>query len=239
MKRATLVTGCLACVLAVESLHAQGTFQNLDFESANLSPVPAGQFGGLVPFTQALPGWTGYIGEVQQTQVQQNAYYSGTPVIDIFGPDWGSLGQNFQRFGVLAGNYTVLLQAGGFGDANTSIEQTGTIPASAESLQFEEYGSGFQVSFDGSVLSPVLLSTVGPVSFYGADISAFAGQSGELELTALVSAGASVEFDDISFSTTAVSEPGVLSLLGMGGLIFALHRWRRCLGYDRRPRKIV
>src|SRR5690348_8043717 len=56
---------------------AQGTFQNLNFESANLTPVPSGQFGGLVPITKGLPGWTGYVGTAQATQVLQNNLSTG------------------------------------------------------------------------------------------------------------------------------------------------------------------
>ncbi|MEI2723190.1 MAG: hypothetical protein V9H26_06480 [Verrucomicrobiota bacterium] len=37
----------------------QGTFRNLDFESANVT----GYSTGGVPITNALPGWTGYIGD--------------------------------------------------------------------------------------------------------------------------------------------------------------------------------
>ena len=39
-------------------VQAQGNFVNLGFESANLAPVPAGQFGGEVSSLDAIPGWT-------------------------------------------------------------------------------------------------------------------------------------------------------------------------------------
>ena len=63
----TLVIALLGAMLAT-SAHAQGslgdgTFQTLDFESAELSPLPSGQFfGGPVPVSEAIPGWTAYIG---------------------------------------------------------------------------------------------------------------------------------------------------------------------------------
>src|SRR5580704_4348520 len=70
--------------------HAQGTFQNLDFEEAGLylAPIPSGQFGGEVPVTEGLPGWTVYLGNVQQSQVLQNSGYNSTATVDIFGPNW-------------------------------------------------------------------------------------------------------------------------------------------------------
>src|ERR1700722_4826419 len=71
------------------SAGAQGTFQNLDFESANLSPPP-GQFGSLVPIMNALPGWTGFLGNNQVTQVYQNNFTLGDASIDILGPGWNN-----------------------------------------------------------------------------------------------------------------------------------------------------
>jgi hypothetical protein len=61
MKAKTLIF--LATVmLLLQSTHGQGSlsfgpssFRNLDFESANLPPVPAGQFGGAVSTTEAIP----------------------------------------------------------------------------------------------------------------------------------------------------------------------------------------
>jgi hypothetical protein len=44
------------------SVHGQGTFQNLDFESANLAPIAAGQLGVEVPIASALPGWSASFG---------------------------------------------------------------------------------------------------------------------------------------------------------------------------------
>jgi PEP-CTERM motif len=202
---------------------AQGTFQNLDFESADLTPIPNGQTGGFVPFNDALPGWTGYIGTVQQTQVQQNNSYLARPSSTFLDRTGDPRGQNFQTFGVISGDYTVCLQSGG--NLNTSIEQTGTVPANAESLQFEALGTGFQVSLGGFILTPVPLSSFDGVTTYGANISQFASKTDQLELTALASAGASVEFDNIVFSPTAtVPEPSPLALAGIGSVLFALYR---------------
>jgi hypothetical protein len=88
------------------------------------------------------------------------------------------------------------------------------------------------VSFDGSVLAPVALSSgVGedgqPVTLFGVNISAWAGQTGELEFTANAgSIESTIVLDDIAFSTSAVPEPGTLVLMLIGGAGFVLRRWR-------------
>jgi len=80
------------------------------------------------------------------------------------------------------------------------------------------------------VLFPVPGESAGgmPVNEYGVNIAAYAGQTGQLEFTSVFNnQGASwTEFDDITFSPTAVPEPGTLALILMGGLALAARRWR-------------
>ncbi|MGD0649804.1 MAG: hypothetical protein ABSA97_01445 [Verrucomicrobiia bacterium] len=133
------------------------TFQNLDFEDADLAPV---QYGGFVPITDAIPHWTGYLGTNQVTQVLQNNSTLGDASIDIFGPDW-------PYGGIIQGQYTALLQCGGnpfTRDSSdlldASLAQVGLVPVSAKSIQLEVFpwlGASFAVSFDGQAipLSPV------------------------------------------------------------------------------------
>jgi hypothetical protein len=88
-------------------------------------------------------------------------------------------------------------------------------------------------------LSPVLLSSGQDPSgqtydVYGADISAYAGQSGQLQFTVPCTPDLGengFELDDITFSTTTVTpEPNTLALVVMGGLALAARRWRKmCL----------
>ena len=239
-KKLILCSG--ASLFAALSVQGQVAFQDLDFQSATLAPTSGP--GGLVPVSAALPGWSGSIGDVQVTQVQQNSYDAGTAVIDIFRPNFAPVGQGFGfGEGIIDGNYTVFLQSGasptteGLG-VNTSLYQTGTIPADAQSLEFKTWSyvptASFSVSFAGNSLSPVLLSSVpnGPgiasVNLYGVNISAFAGQTGELEFTSIFNnQGASwTELDDITFSPNAVPEPSTLSLVVMGVAALAARRWR-------------
>lgn len=201
---------------------AQGTFQDLDFESANLSPIPSSQYGGFVPITGALPGWTGYLGTNQATQVLQNDLTLGNASIDILGPDW-SYG------GIIEGQYTLVLQPGqGSSSQNVgaSVSQTALVPADTQSLQFKaQSSSAFSVSLGGQDLSLVPLGTGANYTLYGADISAFAGQTETLTITALAAPNTTENFDSIVFSPNSiVPEPSISGFLALGGLFLGLCR---------------
>lgn len=225
----------MIAVIASASLqaNAQGIFQNLDFESANLSPIPAGQFGGPVSISAALPGWSASLGSIPVIQVLQNNNTLGAAGIDILGPHF-----SFNNPGIIGGNYTVFIQSGEAPDENgtvsASLWQSGTIPANAESLQFKAWNTlgsdPLLVSFAGNSLSPVLLSTGQAASgqsydVFGANIGVYAGQTGQLEFTAQFANW--TELDDISFSPTAVPEPSTLALVVMGGMSFGVREWRK------------
>jgi hypothetical protein len=213
------------------STQAQGIFQNLNFEAATPGPPITGPIIGAdyQPVGLALPGWNASIGGVPVTLVLQNDFTGGAASIDIFGPNWTSIGP-----GIIGGNYTVFLQAFNPGLGNVSLWQDGTVPATAESLQFKAWEflptAVFSVSFDGNALSPAAISSgVSPsgqaYTLYGANLSPYAGQTGQLEFTALAGNGPSwIEFDDIAFSTQVVPEPCPLVLTGVGALAFALYR---------------
>src|SRR5437879_4086489 len=83
----------------------QGTFVNLDFESANIPPgTPPGT---VVAVSDALPGWTCYIGTNQVTAIHYDDISLGAAAITIHDRN------SFEP--ILQGNYTVLLQ-GSFPD---------------------------------------------------------------------------------------------------------------------------
>jgi hypothetical protein len=214
-------------ILVVLSAHAQGTFQNLNFESADLSN-PSGPFNE-VPIASALPGWSGSIDGTPVTQIWANDYSLGAAAIDVFGPGWNSVNP-----GIIGGSYSVFLQAFYVTEGNVSLWQNGTVPVNAESLQFSAWNFGpkgsFSVSFAGNSLSPVVLSSGQTPSgqlydVYGVNIAPYAGQTGQLEFTALDNnSPEQIELDDIAFSPTAVPEPTPLALTGIGALLFALYR---------------
>jgi len=211
-------------LLGGQSGFSQG-FVNLDFESANLPTIPEGQFGGYVSRTNAIPGWTAFTDGNQTTQILQNNLTLGAPGIEILGPDW-NLG------GVIQSNYTVVLTAG-VGGHTVSISQTGLIPVSATSILFQASGGNpggftFQVSFGGQYLNYSSISAGSNYTLYGADISAFAGQSGALNFS-VASIGSNFGYsylDAIQFSSSPVPEPGVLGFFALGGVLFGLRRWK-------------
>lgn len=219
-------------VTLAQASRGQGTpFQNLDFELAN--PVSAGQ-----PFTvtasSALPDWTVYCGTVEQTTVFQNVTSTGQATADIFGPTSPSPGALPNGApGIMDGHFTVALQGGYEPSLNaivdTSLQQTGLIPVGTESLMFKAWQTGattLSVSIDGNNLPLINLGTTANYTLWGADVSAYAGQSGLLDFTAgqQNSSLSFLELDDIAFSATSVPEPSPLILTGVGGALFALYR---------------
>jgi hypothetical protein len=229
----TIKNGILIILILIMKQNAEAqSFVNLNFESADAS----GNSGGYVSTSAALPGWTAYYG------------YSGNPTAlstPIIGYDSVSLGGAVvfledananSGFGPLPiqGNYSVLLQ-GSIPHAATSasIGQTGTVPISAQSLIFfgSLYGGSLQITFNGNNIP---FSTVGNganYTVYGADISSYAGQTGQLLFTAPVYNNALL--DNIQFSSESVPEPTTFALAALGALLPGFHRWRnssRCKG---------
>jgi hypothetical protein len=229
MKTSELFLYLSSGLLTLLSAQAQGNFQNLNFELANLLN-PSGIYNE-VPISSTLPAWSASIGGVPVTEVWANDYSGGTATIDVFGPSW-----NLVDPGVIDGNYTVYLQAFNIGQGNVSLWQNGTIPANAASLQFSAWqfpsaNQAFSVSFAGNNLSPVLLTSGQNPSgqtydVYAVNIAPYAGQTGQIEFTSLAGNGeAGLELDDITFST--IPEPGTLALLFMGGMAFGVRSWRK------------
>lgn len=223
---------CALCGFALigTSLHGQGTFQNLDFESATLPILPPGQLGGLVPVSTALPYWSVFIGTNQVTQVLHNNYLGGDANVSILGPGW--------TVTLPLDGYYLLLQSGvvftpggeSMYQADVSISQTGLIPVSTQSVRFKSIASHhFMISIGLQPVQVVQLSAAPDFStVYGADVSQYAGSTQTLRITKLLN-----PFDDryslvdsIEFSPEPIPEPSALGLLGLGGF-FLVRRLRR------------
>lgn len=234
MKTSKLIVCSPIVLLSVVSVHAQ--FQDLNFERADPVIDPTGPvYPYDVTAMSALPGWTVYLGNVQQADVLQNLSTLNQASVDIFGPSYPAAGPDGP--GVIDGDYSVLLQAGNYPnspqDVNASIVEGGLIPASAQSLQFEAYlgtpSTEFSVSINGNILTPVVIGTGANYTLYGADISSYAGTIAGLEFSALFTDGRTSEFglDDISFSPNAVPEPGVVALTAFSGILLSAQKWFR------------
>lgn len=196
-------------------------FTNLNFESASIS----GLSGGFIPTTSAFPDWSAYYGPPgNPTQVNvSTVFYDGTSLggatvtlVDTNNPSYGGPAP-------LQGSYSALLEGSTPAAGSTaSIGQTGTIPRTAQSLVFW-VSEGFpDVSFNGQMLSLVDVSNASNYTVYAANISSFAGETGQLLFTAPVERADLL--DNIQFSSSPVPEPGIFALAALGGLFFM---WRR------------
>jgi hypothetical protein len=216
-------------IVAVQ-VQGQGTFRNLDFELAQVpTSTPAGT---LVPTGSAVPFWTAYLGNDQQSTVQYNQLYLGSGSVDLLTSDGP------YSMSVFQGRYGVALQAGGpfggGGGGDASISQTGAIPQNALTLLFAAsapYGAGWTVSVGGQVLPVVQLQQINANSFiYGADIAAFVGKTEDLKFTALLGTGSplvNMFLDGIQFSPNSIPEPSVFAVAALGGILIGIFRRRR------------
>jgi len=217
MKYASLIISqAFGAVFALSTL-AQGTFQNLNFEEA----MP-NAFSGPISAANAIPDWTAEIGGVQQTEIYQNGFSTGAPEISLLTPN--------PQQPPIDGEYSVLLESS---TAGTSISQTGLIPSGTESLFFDaQKGSGaggngnLEVMIGTQSVPLTQVATFPSYTLYGANISAWAGDTEQLTFTApqATTAFNIWEIDDISFSPGAVPEPSTIVLTGIGGLLFTLYR---------------
>ena len=199
MKKSTILL--ILILVGIRHTFAQG-FVNLDFESANLSGYTAGS----VPASNAIPGWTAYIGGVTLTNINYDTRTGG--------------GVDLLDSGDLQGIYWVMLEWDGLVNQYPAIGQTGTIPATAQSLIW--WGSGQDVlSFNGQTLSFSLIGNGAHYGIFGADISAFAGQTGQLLFTSTGprTVGPSL-IDNIQFSSSPIPEPSAVALILLGSVVF-------------------
>jgi hypothetical protein len=212
-----LIVG-LGSLCALLSLDAQGTFVNLDFEAANVSGYPP----GTVPANDAIPGWTAYIADVPQSTILYNNETLGEAAISLQGQPGGI-------YRPIQGQYFVLLQATFYAPHTNAaaIGQTGTIPSTAQSLVFwgntslGGVANNMQVTFNGESVPYAAIASGSTYTIYGADISGFEGQTGQLLFTAFNNTYASI--DNIQFSDQSVPEPGVFGLFTLGAFLLG---WR-------------
>ena len=218
-----LLLGSLSVGQALPVSEAAGTFRNLDFETARLTlpPIQPGVPNHNVPIQRALPNWTAFVGTMPLSAVWYNDVTVGSANVDLI-DRYSFLGEL-----VIDGDYSVVLQPGirGAERVNASISQFGVVPAEAESIQFKCTPFPFSLSFAGQELPIVPLAVQADYTLYGADIAPFAGQSGQLTITAIRDG---IVLDSLVFSPDPVPEPRVAVLLGVGLLVltYSLMRHR-------------
>jgi hypothetical protein len=217
-------------LLAASSALAQGNFQNLDFESGTLVPIPGDPYDRVL-FSSAFPGWAGYVGTNLQTAALYNSTFLDSSGVSIIDPGWSASPGSFGISGPIQGNFTAILQAGVVGDItnpqDTSLSQTGLVPLNAKTLLFKAFfpgtGPNLAISLGGQPLSYSLISSGTGYGEYGADIHQWAGQTAELTLTALTQRPHQFDeyafLDSIEFSATSIPEPSVLTLFAVGSML--------------------
>jgi hypothetical protein len=228
---------CIFCFTVIFSAllrdaSGQG-FANLDFESANVSGHSPGDE---VSTNVALPSWTAYFSSSSDptasslSVVGYDALSLGPAFISLEDSNAPNGTGGFSLF-PMQGDYSVFLQ-GSQGSVpfppgtSTSIGQTGTIPNTAESLTFFAIlGGNFQVTFNGQNISYSAVGSAANYTIYGADISSYAGQTGQLLFTA--PSQTSTLLDNIQFSSSAVPEPSEFVLSGLGALFLGFRRWTK------------
>jgi len=200
----------LAVLTSAAVGNAQGTFQNLDFESANIPDLPPGQ-GGFVSFADGMPGWNSLDGQPGGL-IGHNTVSIGGAAVAIEGPQYNP---NF----ILFGKYTAYLVGDFQGPNSGSMWQTGQVPQTARSLYFISNPSSiplFQVTL-GSVSIPVTeMRSTSKYTVWAGDISSFAGQTEQLMFTAPPGLGGYL--DQITFSPLSVPEPSTVALAALAGL---------------------
>ena len=191
-------------------------FANLDFEQSTIiSSSPTGY--GFNTGAANVPGWT-------QSGGWADANYSGgstliynnqpldDPGVALEGTDYWTA--------AIEGDYSIFLLGGSHlsegGTNGVSIGQTGRIPLTAQSITY--WGASWNrlnITFNGHILSLYAISNTANYTIYGGDISAYAGQTGELLFTAPWVAGGGL-IDNIHFSSQPIPEPDAFSLLAIG-----------------------
>ena len=170
---ATLVVGL--AVANQESADAQ-EFSNLNFEQVVLNGTPT--LETIFTSVVSVPGWTFSHNNPPQLAAHLGGYPQQFLANNLFRPDW-----------ILEGQYSLYLEEGLAPDLMTSVgpwvEQTGLVPAGAQSLRFPDshgpFRPGFHpwiVSLNGTVLPTAIL----PGDILSSDLTGFAGQVGALRI---------------------------------------------------------
>jgi len=101
--------------------------------------------------------------------------------------------------------------------------QTGQIPAWAQSITYR--GGALQVTFSGQALTFNAVGSGSGYTIWQANISSYAGETGQLEFSAPWQTSGLL--DNIQFSANAVPEPTTVSLSALGLALLALRQWKK------------
>jgi hypothetical protein len=229
MKKAMVFASCCEVLLIGERKGYGQGFVNLNFESATLIPI-TGDAYSRVQFDQAFPGWTGDCGGIQQAGALHDSLFLDSSGIGILDD------QTQAGIKPVQGNYTAALEAGlqlfSGGQADTTLSQSGVVPASAQSLVFKAVFAGtgnFTVLLGGETLSLTPVFSGPNYTLYAADIHGWAEKEATLSFTVFAQrpydSPVTLFLDSITFSTQSIPEPSTWALLALG--LSGLVGWRR------------
>ena len=214
--------------------HAQGAFQNLDFESAKVAGYTPRGYG--IPISAAFPRWS--VTSPGYTPVFYDGASLGGAAISIWDSNITTVYPG-SHFTVLDDNFSAILFGGEFGPA--TLSQTGLVPTYSRSLQmlvgtyYYPSLACFSVSLGGQNIQMIPLASFSNCTLYGGDISSHAGKVETLSLSALTPPSPIIPpslfvVDDIEFTPQIVPEPTTIGLLALGGLLlrsrFLVHHVR-------------
>ena len=216
MKNAIMVF-ILGLVVAVKG---QG-FVNLNFERA---VNPTSYYA-----TNLIPSWTAYLDGMPQTYVGYDSITLGAGAVWLYDTNSGI------GYAPPQGKYFIYLQGGYKNGGSPAIGQTGTIPVGSQSIYFWGADGDMTITFNGFSLAFFKYNSTPNYEIWAADISAYAGQTGELRFTAPdgntfnngYPFGANGLIDNIQFSNSPVPEPSSLALTAVGVAWLASLRRRK------------
>jgi hypothetical protein len=215
-----------ALLLLCQSGLAQG-FVNLDFEDATV--ILAGS-PDMIEASSAIPGWAAYYGSSSNPTLSgtlANIFYDSQTIggAGVFLDDANTpSGTDGLSLIPIQGSFSVFLEGSiPYAAVAASIGQTGTISNTARSLTFFAEQGGLQVTFNGQNIPFSAIGNGAGYTIYGADISNYAGQTGQLLFTAPGNNSAAL-LDNIQFSSSSVPEPSELALTALGALLLGFRR---------------
>jgi hypothetical protein len=215
-------------LLPIYSAMGQGTFQNLNFEAAQVAGYSP---GAAIPIIAGLPGWAaGVEGTNKSVTVAYDTLSLGGALISINDVNTG------YGFAPIEGTFSAYLFSQGLSSPiATSISQTGLVPPGTMSLLagMRVQGPAPIVMLGGEAINMIPLASFPTYTLYAGDISAFGGMNETLSFTEPPPVQGSLSglvLDSIQFSAQPVPEPSELALAGIGALLVGWRVLRRRRG---------